>query len=318
MGTGASLLPRALRKKTSWGGLTLDEKEKVATHLVVGAFYPPPPASSTKKSAIAIAAIHKTRRIRAARALLTETRAPLLDNAMSALISARHSRDAKVLRKLIEPVAQLWRKGLLGRLLRQASLRVYNETKPTELWTELANPYLVAVALIRQRHEHARSPRVRDSGLRRATWLVTETYPQNCEYAYARSKLETFIRDRRGVWPLVCALVYQIARRRNIDLDSTEPLHQLLPPTPPSARELINCFLEAPAIVFSAATYFEEQLCQPSSLREQLRPPLSAADCTSLPPFVDLEDKFTTPPAFMRLSPPELELAKKYRSSLYK
>jgi hypothetical protein len=66
MGTGESLLPRLQEKH--WGDLTLDEKEKIATHLVVGAFYPPPPASSKKKSTSTTAAIHKTRRTRAARA----------------------------------------------------------------------------------------------------------------------------------------------------------------------------------------------------------------------------------------------------------
>jgi hypothetical protein len=69
--------------------------------------------------------------------------------------------------------------------------------------------------------------------------------------------------------------------------------------------------------VFSAANYFEEQLGQPSSLGEQLTPPLTAADCTALPSFVDLKDRFTAPPAFTRLSPAELELAKKYRTSMY-
>jgi hypothetical protein len=130
MGTGESLLPRSLRKKTNWGDLTLDEKEKVATHLVVGAFYPPPPASSKKKSTSTTAAIHKTRRARAARAMLTQTRAPFLDAAISGLVASRHSRDAKVLRKLIEPVAQLWRKGTIGRLLRQASLNTYFPDEP--------------------------------------------------------------------------------------------------------------------------------------------------------------------------------------------
>jgi hypothetical protein len=107
--------------------------------------------------------------------------------------------------------------------------------------------------------------------------------------------------------------------QRNIDLESTEqPLHQLLPPTPPSTRELINAFLEAPAGVFSAAKYFEEQLCRSSSLREQLTAPLMAADCTSLPFFDDLKFGFTMPPAFARMSPPELDLAKKYQTSMYK
>ena len=160
---------------------------------------------------------------------------------------------------------------------------------------------------------------MKDAGLRRAIWLVESTYPPKCDYAYARSKLEVFIQDRRAVWPLVCALLYQHSRRRNIALDDTgQPLHQLLPATAPSARELINDFLEAPDAVFSAAKYFEEQLCRPSSLREQLTAPLTAADCTSLPFFDDLKFGFTIPPTFTRMSPPELDLAKKYQTSMYK
>jgi hypothetical protein len=319
MGTSKSLLPQSLRKKTSWGELTLDEKEKVATYLVVGAYYPPPPASSRKRSAKATAKKNKGRRKKAVRVLLIQERAQRFDQAISALAAGKGSNDCKVLHKLIEPVVQLWDEGLVEGLSRQPSLRFYNELRSREIWGELANSYLIAVALIRQRHEHARSSRVKDAGLRRATWLVESTYPPKCDYAYARSKLEVFIQDRRAVWPLVCALLYQYSLQRNIDLESTEqPLHQLLPPTPPSTRELINAFLEAPAGVFSAAKYFEEQLCRSSSLREQLTAPLMAADCTSLPFFDDLKFGFTMPPAFARMSPPELDLAKKYQTSMYK
>jgi hypothetical protein len=320
MGTGKSLLPRSLTKKTNWDHLALDEKEKVATYLVAGVYYPPPPASSRKRSAKATTKKNKGRRKKAVRVLLIQERAQGFDQAISALAGGKDSNDCKVLHELIEPVLQLWEKGLVEGLARQPSLRFYNELRSREIWGELANSYLIAVALIRQRYEHARSSRVKDAGLRRAIWLVESTYPPNCDYAYARSKLEVFIQDRRAVWPLVCALLYQHSRQRNIALDDTgQPLHQLLPPTAPSARELINDFLEAPDVVFSAAKYFEEKLCQPSSLREQLQAPLTATDCASLPSFVDLTDKFTTPPpAFTCLSPPELDLAKKYRASSYR
>jgi hypothetical protein len=116
--------------------------------------------------------------------------------------SRKGSNDCKVLHKLIEPVVQLWDEGLVEGLSRQPSLRFYNELRSREIWGELANSYLIAVALIRQRHEHVRSSRVKDAGLRRATWLVESTYPAKCDYAYARSKLEVFIQDRRAVWPL--------------------------------------------------------------------------------------------------------------------
>jgi hypothetical protein len=290
MGTGKSLLPRSLTKKTNWDDLTLDEKEKVAAYLVVGAYYPPPPASSRKSSATATAKNNRGRRRKAIRVLLFRERPQRLDQAIAALVAGRNSNDCKVLHKLIEPVVELWEEGFVGGLSLQPSLKFYNELRSRTLWAELANSYLIAVALIRQRHEHARSSRVKDSGLHRANWLVRSTYPSKCKYKYGRTELERIIPDWRAVWPLVCALLYQYGRRCNIDFDNTrQSLHELLPPTAPSATDLINCFLEAPDIVLSTAKYFEEQLCQPSSLREQWKPPLTAADSTSLPSFVDLE-----------------------------
>jgi hypothetical protein len=187
MGTGKSLLPRSLRRKTSWGELTLDEKEEVATYLVVGAYYPPPPASSRKRSAKATTKKNKGRRKKAVRVLLIEERAQRFDQAISALAAGKGSNDCKVLHELIEPVVQLWDEGLVEGLARQPSLRFYNELRSREIWSELANSYLIAVALIRQRLEHARSSRVKDAGLRRAIWLVESTYPPKCDYAYPPS-----------------------------------------------------------------------------------------------------------------------------------
>lgn len=319
MGTAKSLLPKSL-KKSNWEKLSPWEKEQVATYLVVGILYPPPPDSSKKKLATQTFAKNRRRRRRAARVLLAHEFGTRLDDAVSTLIDGTEHNHPERLFQLFKPIIPLWRKGWIAALQRGGSLSRYNKQRPRRLWSELANIYLVAVALVRQRNEHAKQPSsVKDVGLRRAIWLVTETYPDKCQYACKRTKLESVVGDMRTIWPLVCGLLYCFGRSLGITGDGTNAsLHELLPPTPPLTQELINCFHDAPDVVLSAARYFEEELCRRSGLPEQLKPPLVADDCTALPNFTDLEAEFSVPPTLAALSQHEIRLAQKYSASKYK
>ena len=296
MNNRALSVPRTLRE-VSWSKLTLWQRRKLATHLVVALLYPS--LRPSKKS--------QQKRQRAFRVLAAYEHLQDLPSLLSSDDATQITRNKDALQQIA---------GWILTLAEAPSYKFCNESRILKVWDRWAHVYLILVSLIRLRHAQATAGKAsmpKRASQAMAMFLVMKTYPSARAYrTYERGKLETFFAPKlRPLWPIVCGLLYcfQMQRESERSRDGGEEVqhpasgdthdngtpkqcpilsvHELLPATPPTAAELIDCFIKQPGEVARAARYFQAELVKKESgkAKKDFQEPLLAPDAALGLPF---------------------------------
>lgn len=304
----------------SWARLSEWQKHEVAIRLVSHLLYAPSsddepsPGNDTN-----------LKRELAVQAMLARAAARDIDRLMDAIVAAGDPSKVPSFKTLAKPVIEKWQPNWVHSLYHSDSSASYNKQQFRKSWPKLVNLYLIAVALVRQRRQIANpaakriDPQLQQPGLRRAIWLVVKSYPSNCEYRKDPKGLERLVEKWQVAWPLICGLLHGLVR----PLESAEcvgPIHQLLPaeiPREPKARDLVRLFTSSPNEVLSAAEFFKQELSAKGKVLRQMKPPLDASMCISLPDYTDLHSPFVVPQYLTGLTAQEIVVAQGYGFDAY-